>query len=660
MKPVATVLIACAALAATVPAAAQRPDRMDDPAPELPESERDSAFYVLRNERHGVSYFKRVRHPQVEYDPGERLTFDRYHTVDVMYAWLRRWEERFPDIVDVYEVARSYEGRPILQVTLTNEATGEATSKPAAYFEGGRHSGEITSSESVLWLIQHLVESYGEDPLITELLDTRAVYLRPQNNPDGSNLYLHTHAANRSTVRPVDNDRDGLLDEDESDDLDGDGVIYQIRWKPTMEGEDTVEANMVLDERDPSGRLLRRTQPGEEGVWRVISEGIDNDGDGRINEDGIGGLDLHRNYPENWRPDVGGDRTGRGYTQFGAGEFPLSEPETRSVVLFLLANPNVGVVNSMDTRVPMHLRPPSTSRGEERMYPEDLRLYEYFDSVGLSFTNYPWAGDVYYTYSTRGDTNDFGEPLQPNPLFGHGPDFGYWYYGSIWYGDELWNGGILRDENEDGERDQLDALIWDDRENDGEGFVEWRPFRHPVLGDVEIGGFHPKFFSQNGPPRVLEQWARNQALFNLEMAMHLPLLAEPEVAVRQIAAEADSMTYEVSVSWRNTGRLPTALQQAQLVKIVRPDRVDLEFDGELTRGEEPSVRVVVPEIRDKTIAVGWTAAGETKTVQFQVRTYAVPGARGRYRVQSTRGGVLEGDFVLGSPADPGEPPGGSH
>src|SRR5690606_2895176 len=138
-----------------------------------------------------------------------------------------------------------------------------------------------------------------------ELLDTKAIHLRPQNNPDGSNLYLHTHVANRSSVRPIDNDGDGLLDEDEADDLDGDGVIHQIRWKPTMQGADTLPPNMVTDPRDPSGRLLRPARAGETGVYRVMAEGIDNDGDGRINEDGIGGLDLHRNYPENWRPMPG-------------------------------------------------------------------------------------------------------------------------------------------------------------------------------------------------------------------------------------------------------------------------------------------------------------------------------------------------------------------
>ena len=77
---------------------------------------------------------------------------------------------------------------------------------------------------------------------------------------------------------------------------------------------------------------MRQARDDETGVWRVITEGIDNDGDGDYNEDGIGGLDLHRNYPENWRPDTGRDLTRRGWTQFGAGAFPLSEPETYAAV----------------------------------------------------------------------------------------------------------------------------------------------------------------------------------------------------------------------------------------------------------------------------------------------------------------------------------------
>ncbi len=611
-----------------------------------PEAERDSAWYTVGGERHGIAYFPRVRHPGVEYEAGDVLTFDHFHTVDVVNAWLERWAELYPDLVELYEIGRSFEGRPIMQVTLTNRETGEATSKPAAFFEGGRHSGEITSSESVLWLMQHLLTNYGSDERITRLLDTKAIHLRVQNNPDGSNLYLHTAQANRSSVRPHDSDRDGLVDEDPNEDLDGDGVIYQMRWRPRND-EERADASMVTDPRDPSGRLLRRVAEGE-GEWMTASEGIDNDGDGRFNEDGIGGLDLHRNYPENWRPDTGGDETGRGHTQFGAGTAPLSEPETRSVVLWLLANPNISVANSMDTRVPMHLRPPSTSASAERMYPEDLRYYEHFDSVGIRITGYPWAGDVYETYATRNETNAVtGDPLRPNPLFGHGPDFGYFYYGAIWYGDELWNGGMMEDVNGDGRYDDVDALAWDESGNGGNGFREWTTFEHPELGTVEIGGFHPKFFAQNPPADQLESWARNQALFNLEMAYALPQIEWGDVDVRQIATSGDSATYEVSVSWRNTGALPTALRQAQLVKIVQEDRAQLRFDEELTEGTSPRVRIIDPGTRDKARYEGWTQPGETKRTTFRVRTYGNEPVTADVRVLSTRGGVLEREITLG-------------
>lgn len=610
--------------------------------PEISPEPADTGWYTVGGERHGISFFRQHRFPQVEYQAGERLTFDRYHTAEVMYDWLRRWAERYPKLVELFEVGRSFEGRPILQVTLTNRETGAATDKPAAFFEGGRHSGEITGSESVMWLMQHLLESYGTDPEITRLLDTKAIYLRPQNNPDGGTLYLHTAQSNRSSVRPHDTDRDGLLDEDPPEDLDGDGITYSLRWR-VREGE---KGNAIVDPRDPSGRLMKSVPDGE-GEWRVVSEGVDNDGDGRFNEDGIGGLDLHRNYVENWRPEPGAEETGRGYTQFGAGAYPLSEPETRSVVVWLLQHPHISVANSMDTRVPMHLRPPSTSRSAESIHPQDLKYYEYFDKVGLGITGYPWAGDVYETYATRYPVDeDTGDPNLPTPLFGHGPDFGYFYFGSIWYGDELWNNGAMRDYNGDGLLDDVDALTWDEQENGGRGFREWETFRHPVLGEVEVGGFHPKFFGQNGPPEQLDRWAGRQAMFNLEMAKHLPQLEIQGVDVRRLRQSGDSATYRVTVRWQNTGRLPTALRQAQLVKIVREDQVQLEFAEELTDRDSPRVRIVTPRTQDKTIRAGWTEPGETKSVTFEVRTYGGAPVEGTVHLKSTRGGHLRAPLRL--------------
>ena len=167
-------------------------------------------------------------------------------------------------------------------------------------------------------------------------------------------------------------------------------------------------------------------------------------------------------------------------------------------------------MNTMDTTVPMHLRPPSTSPSEERMYPEDLELYKHFDEKGKELSGYTRAGDVYKDYGGG------------RPLFGHSPDFGYWYYGAIWYGDELWNGGRVGDYDGDGSTNEWDRLQYNDKELSISRFQEWTKVNHPKYGEVEVGGWDGKFYRQNPPPELLEEWAIKEARFNLMLAGSLP------------------------------------------------------------------------------------------------------------------------------------------
>ena len=617
------------------------------PANIYPESDTNLKYYTLSGFRHGISFFPKVKLPDVQYEAGEVLTFDKYHSANVIYTWMERWAEKYPGIVDLYEVGKSYEGRSILQMTITNKKAGKDTDKPAAFFEGGRHSGEVTGTESALWLAKYLIENYGKDPEVTHLLDARAIYIKPINNPDGHNLYLNTAQSNRSTVRPDDNDGDGLLDEDPPDDIDGNGVILTMRWKDSKKG------TLIPDPKDSTGRIMKRVPPGQ-GIYMSQSEGIDNDGDGKINEDGIGGLDLHRNYPENWRPEH--ETTGRGNTQGGAGEFPLSETETRAVVSFLLSHPNVYIVNSMDTSVPMHLRPPSTSGSEERMYPEDLSWYKIFDEIGKKITGYAKTGDVY---------NDYGNG---SPLFGHGPDFGYWQFGAIWYGDEIWNGGKFKDYNNDGVTDQLDMIRWDDTENDSLGFFKWKPAKHPLYGDIEIGGFNPKFFSQNPPSKHLDTWAGKEALFNLELIKYLPELVWEKYEVKKVKSyKTDSADYQLKISFKNIGKLPTSLKQAHLVKIVKEDKLVLDFDTTGASYRKISYKII--EDKKPVVAregrgtyfdedrspvqtkysrnVPYTEGGAVTTSVFTIRLYNRSELGGKVNLFSTRGGVLKDkEFVI--------------
>jgi Zinc carboxypeptidase len=599
-----------------------------------PESDTLQKSYTLTGFRHGVSFFPKVKYSQVQYKAGESLTFDRYHAANVIYTWLERWAAKYPNLVDLYEVGKSYEGRPIIQITITNKKTGKDTDKPAAFFEGGMHSVEVTGTECVLYLANYLLEKYGKDPDVTHLLDTKTIYLRPINNPDGHNLIMNTFQINRSTVKPEDDDGDGLLDEDPLDDINGDGLILNMRWKDEKKG------NYIPDPRDPTGRILKQVPAGQ-GIYLTEWEGIDNDGDGTIDEDGIGGLDLNRNFPENWRPKT--EATGRGNTEWGPGDYPLSETETRAVVTFLLSHPNVYVVNSMHTNYPMHLRPPSTSPSSERMYPEDLNWYKLFDELGKKITGYAVAGDV------------FDSLAHGNPYFGHGPDFGYWYFGAIWYCDEIWNRAQYKDYNGDGTIDEIDMLKWNDEENDSVGFFNWKPAKHPVYGDIEMGGFDIKFFLMNPPIKHLKLWIENEALFDLEMTKSLPELVWENIEVKKIKSyKTDSADYQLKVSFKNIGKLPTALKQAHLVKIVKDDKVVVNFDSINVSGEKPKFKVLPEEkpsnanerqvytIQGESVSkiVADTQGGAITSAIFKVRIYKSKELTGKANVFSTRGGVL--------------------
>jgi len=593
------------------------------PASNAPTRDTTRKVLVVPGQRDGASMFPLVEYPEVQPKQWGVMDFAHYHTTAEMNYWMERWARERPDIVQLYEVGKTFGGQSIWQMTLTNTATGKDTDKPAAFFEGGRHSGEITSSVSVMWLAWHVIENYGKDPAITRLLDTKALYVRPNNNPDGADMYRHTAQTNRSSVRPMDNDGDGLFDEDPGEDINNDGFITQMR-QFVGAGKGT----HVVDTMDTKGRLMQAVGAGK-GDYLVFPEGIDNDKDGRINEDGVGGLDLHRNYPYNWRPER--EATGRGYTQGGAGEYPLSEPETRSVFLWQVTHPNISVTNSMDTQVPMHLRGPSTCEDEECVFPSDLKLLQHYDSVGLSHTQYPWAGNVFRTYATRFAPPGEGTPV---PLFGHGPDFGYFQMGQIWYGDELWNGGRERDYNGDGRWDQYEVLRYCDEEFGGTCFLPWTKVQHPDLGEVEVGGMNPKFWAQNGPPEVLEQWASRQARFNLAMAMDLPLVEIANVAVNRVRMSADSATHEVKVTVKNIGRIPTALEQAKRVKIVPPDVLTV-------RGaDEATARVITRNVEF------FLNGFESRVLTVRVRVPDGANAELTVRVASTRGGVVTAPVTI--------------
>jgi hypothetical protein len=282
------------------------------------------------------------------------------------------------------------------------------------------------------------------------------------------------------------------------------------------------------------------------------------------------------------------------------------------------------------------------------VFPEDLEILRRFDAKGMELTGYPWAGDTYFVYANRGRG---GQPppanAQGTPLFGHGPDFGYLYYGAIWYGDEIWNGGRLKDAdaNKDGTTEDMELLTWLDANRPGKNdFQPWTKTTHPTLGAVEVGGWNPKFWSQNPPPEMLETWAKNEAMFNVFLAQQL---AQVKVVSATSKASADGV-FDVTMTVTNDGLIPTALEIAKRVKIVRPDTASIQLSagqtfvaaaapaGRVGGGGRGGGRGNAPAGPPRAAnELGWLKPGEQKTVTWQVRGAGTV----TVEIASTRGGV---------------------
>lgn len=455
-----------------------------------------------------------------------RPSWNRYHTHAQTLAILEAYQARFPDFTRLDTIGRSFGGQPLVVMEITNRATGPAHEKPAIYLDGGIHAQELTASEVVLYVMDHLLAGAGEDGRITHLLDTRAFYLHPKVNPAGSDLVLLEDQWLRSTPRPADLNRDGVPDSDPPTDLDGDGRILQMRI-PHPEG------THVADPADP--RIMRPRAAGDPApYYRLAREGIDADGDGEIASDGIGGSDMNRNFPYNWAPL---------HQQPGAYNFPLSEPETWALANFVNNHPNITQIIHGHTSGGFIYRLPSASN------PAD------FDATDLALIRA--LGDVY--------TADTGRPVIPSATdpvdhrYGTFISFGYFAYGVIGWVPEYWPGpsSWVPDHDGTGEVTEADWHRANDERFQGAYFTEWTPFEHPQLGTVEIGGWHTKYWNQNPPHPLLEEELRTQVPWILEMAERTPLLRLSEPAFR----EMEDGRVEVSATVTNEGWLATHLTQ---------------------------------------------------------------------------------------------------
>lgn len=550
----------------------------------------------------------------------------RYFLYGEIVSFLEKIRSAHPDLVQIESIGKSYEGRDIWAAILTRKKTGCHSRKPAIYIDGNHHAGEVTGSAVCLYTIEHLANGYGADKEITELLDACTFYIIPRVSPDGSELYLTTPYTLRSSVRPYPDEDlgEGLVPED----VDGDGLILQMRWEDPS-------GQWKVSEKDP--RVMARRKPGETSgkYYRMVAEGVFRDFDGIEIKQARPkwGLDLNRNYPGNWHA---------ANQQTGPGPFPFSEPETRAVGDFFRGHPNIALALSYHTSGGVILR--ARTAGPDRDMPQsDLQAYLATGRRGQDITGYPCVSIF------EGFTVD-----QKRPSTGSFLDFAYDVRGIMSYAVELWDlqgrAGIPRRDlkqqlnlsEDQREEDDVKILAFIDKELAGEGFHPWREFNHPQLGRVELGGPDPKFMRQNAPPRLLGQECHKNAVFSVMLAETMPRL---ELSKAKCERLGDS-EFEFTCCVKNTGYLPTSsTQQAQAVHAVKPlkTRLLLQKGVTLVSGKQYEEIPHLP---------GWGSSGGAygleKKIRYVFRT-ADPGKNAllaHFTIESERAGVVEAEIRI--------------
>lgn len=570
--------------------------------------------------------------------------FTKYHNAAELTASLQEAVKAHADISRLVEIGKSREGRPIWAVEIANPRGTAVESRPALLIAANFEGDQVIGSEIALFIVDHLLNGYAANPEIRQRLDSSAVYVVPRVNPDGAELmFSPVKTGWKTNSAPFDDDNDGRIDEDGPEDLNNDGVITVMRVKDPR-------GDYMIHPDDP--RLMKKADPqrGEAGAYRIYWEGIDNDRDGFINEDGPGGVDLNRNFQHKYP-----------YYSPDAGRHMVSEPESRALMDYVIGHRNIAMIltfgesDNLITAVgrrgelgpaspidllafaqqstaeartvgvfqispgfrrgfrgggpgseeagPMGRGQQPAARGQQARRPaetvntEDI---EYFRTIsdryrvltGLrsapavrvpagAFFEYGYYQFGVPSFSTPGwglPASPRGEgegarilqrPAEAQPPAGV-PAAARRGLGAAPAGAAAAEPGRAAG---GGEFD-LRLLRWMDAEKI-DGFVPWTPFKHPTLGEVEIGGFRP-YACSNPPAARIAELGKAHGDFVLYLTS---LFAKVSIAETSVANLGGGL-FRIKAEIANTGYLPTATAHGVVSRSVKPTMVQIDVAPE--------------------------------------------------------------------------------
>lgn len=535
------------------------------------------------------------------------VTFDKYKSNAEVQKALNDLQQKFPAKLALHRIADSPGGEPVYVLEI-----GKDLKNVPAVFVGANFEGKTPiSTEGALYLAKMLLDS-------SKYTQHVKWFILPLPNPDATVGYFSKVRWERSVNNSeVNDDKDDQLNEDGPDDLNGDGWITQMRVEDP-------EGAYIISDKDP--RMMVRADPakGERGKYKLYPEGLDNDGDGQINEDGPGGIDVGINFPHlfktNWKE---------------TGLWPGEAPEVYGIMKFIFNHPEIAMVYTLGTS-DFCLAPPRggrkgganmesikiPARFASRLGADPEKTYTMAEVVEIFKSSMPSRPGREMTAETIIDMLGLGAAVNPmdedlkfytdlsdkykawlkakgcsadrmsadQDKDGSFELWAYYQLGVPSFSMNLFSppkpaepatrGSFPRDPAArtavPDDKDKT-VLTYIDTRLKGTGFVKWQPFNHPTLGKVEIGSIEP-FVTSTPPASLIDTLCKAQLPWLLNLSTKLPDLRLMKEEITGLGAGV----YRLELFVENKGVLsyPTAMgarnkQPSPVVVILEGD--DLEF-----------------------------------------------------------------------------------
>jgi hypothetical protein len=520
------------------------------------------------------------------------ISWKRYYAYAEWTKIMHDIQKKYPHLSDIQSIGKSRMGRDQYLITITAKSTAKHQDKPAMWVDGAIHGNEVNGITCSLYLMWYLLTRYDYDEYVHDLVNNCTFYILPGLNVDANESFVsfpNTPNNPREPFRPEDNDGDGLYDEDRTEDVDGDSELSTMYIvDPKGDYKLSPDKRQFIPVSDEKEEVLR--------FRRIGSEGYDNDGDGMINEDDIGGPDPNRNFPYDWNlPD--------------GNPYPMSEPECRNVYEFQLAHPNIFasfhyhntgrlIMFQAPPALPSRPQTPEQAQRQQEYFQRRLEEMRKANKYAQLFDrqvspDYQHDMDVQTDIVTTGARilKDYRPVIAG--LSGQAHAATYYMLGAYSYLIELWGSPAFEaDEDGDGRVSDDEYLKWIDTELTGEGWVMPHKVDHPDLGEIWIGGTRKKHTVRTPPARYIEEEALRNAQFVMYCASQFPKIEIDEIRVFPATDEL----YWIEVAIKNDRVYPTASDRAVQLKRAVKDKITVSTSKNISVVDIPQVSTILDSL----------------------------------------------------------------